>query len=329
MADTVIPASERGRAVLTRFGFEAAPGTIATAWKPARFYELTAGMERPLVRDDQLGVALTNDRDTTLRRQGLPGGSLRRVAPLNLEEIPLWLSLGLSRAAATGSGSNYVHVLTSGAGPTDTATLLQKWANDSWTWDLGVALGSFGIRMSKAETVARIDMTLIGLKDAEDDEAPSGTVASAYAADQSLSDWRWQCLWNDVLIGDALTLNLNGDLGVERIQGMSGDEWPTRHHFGEQVFSGEISLYGRAEAFRTLGAAGTPGELTIRATHPSDPTNRLIEFELAQTQFAKPQRVVNGGGQMSASLSFEASQTASAPALKVTVKNSISTYTPA
>lgn len=329
MADTVIPASERGRAVLTRLGFESAPGTIATGWTPVRHYELTAGMARPLVKDDQLGVALSNSRDGTLRRQGLPGGTLQRVAPLNLAEIGLWLSLGLARAAPTGADGDYVHAFSSGSGPTDTASLVQKWADASWTTDLGVALASFRLRAAKAETVARLDMTLIGLKDLRDDEAPAGTVAAAHAADQSFSDWRWGAYWNDTLIGDALDLDLVVDFGVERVQGMSGDEWPTRHHFGETSISGSMNLYGRAEAFRTLGAAGTAGELELRATHPDDPTDRMISFTMVNTQFDDPQRVVRGPGQMSAAMNFEASQTGAANALAVVLKNGVASYTPA
>lgn len=329
MADTTIPASVRGRAVATRIGFESAPGTIAGAWQPARFYDLTAGMERPLVRDDQLGAGLHNERDAGARRQGLPGGTLRRVAPLNLSEIGWWLSLGMSRAAATGAGDDFVHVFTSGAGPTDTASLLQKWATDKWTTDLGVALSSVSLRTAKAETPARLDMTLIGLGELEDDEAPAGTVASAYAASESFSDWRWRVLYDDVLIADALGVDVNVDFGVERIQGMSGDEWPTRHHFGDTVVSGSLNLYGRAEALRALGASGAADKLTLVATHPDDPTNRLISMDMPAAQFGKPQRPVSGPGMMSTAISFEAGQTASAPALTLTLKNGVSTYTPA
>ncbi|MDP1738914.1 MAG: phage tail tube protein [Caulobacter sp.] len=329
MADTVIPASERGRAVLTRIGFESAPGTIAGAWQPVRFYDLTAGQERPLVKDDQLGVALANERDATARRQGLPGGQLRRVAPLNLSEIGWWLSLGMSRAAPTGAPSDYVHVFSSGAGPTDTATLLQKFATDDYQWDLGCALASFRLQAAKAETVARLDMTLIGLSDASDDAAPAGTVASAYAATESFSDWRWRVLLNDVLVGEALNIDLNVDFGVERVQGMSGDEWPTKHHFGEVMVNGNLNLYGRAAAIRALGDSGAAQKIELVATHPDDATNRLISFVLNAAQFSKPQRPVSGPGQMSAGFSFEASQGAALPALVVTLKNGVSTYTPA
>lgn len=329
MADTVIPASVRGRAVTTRMGFESAPGTLPTVWQPVRFYDLTAGMERPLVKDDQLGVALHNERDATLRTQGLPGGTLRRVVPLNLSEIGWWLSLGMARAAPTGSGGNFVHVFTSGSGPQDTATLLQKWASDSYTWDKGVALSSFRIQAAKGETPARMELTLIGLGEGSDDEAPAGTVSMAYAATESFSDWRWRWVIDDVLSGDATGVSLAGDFGAERVQGMSGDEWPTKHHFGETMVNGSATFYGLAETIRTLGATAATKKLQLIASHPSDPTNRLIDFKMETAQFAKPQRVVNGPGQMSAEIAFEASQAAATPALTVTLKNGVTTYVPA
>lgn len=327
MADTTIPASERGRAVVTRIGFQTDKDTIAGAWQPVRFYDLTSGMDRPLAQDDQLGVALQNARDAGLARLGLPGGSLRRVAPLNLAEIGWWLSLGMGRANPTGSGSNYVHVFTSGAGPKDLATLVQGWASGDWSWDLGVALSAFTIRAQKGENPGRIDMTLIGLADADNQSAaPAGTVAAAYGADQSFSDWRWRALIDDVLVGDALGLDLTCDFGVERVQGMSGDEWPTMQHFGDTKVSGSFRLYGRAASIRDLGLAGTASKLTLAATHPDDPTNRLIQFDMLNTQYSKPQRSVSGPGMMSADFSFMSSQDASNAQLTVTLKNGVSTY---
>lgn len=329
MADTVIPASSRGRAVLTRIGFQPSVGALPAAWQPARFYDLTAGMERPLVKDDQLGVALSNERDPTVRTQGLPGGTLRRVVPLNLSEIGWWLSLGMGRAAPTGTGGNYVHVFSSGAGPQDLATLLHKWADNKWTWDRDVALASFRLQAAKGETPARMELTLMGLGEGEDDEAPTGTVGTAYAADQSFSDWRWRWLLDDVLVGDATGVSLAGDFGLERIQGMSGDEWPTMHHFGETMINGSATLYGRGEALRTIGGAGSVHKLTLEATHPADATNRAIAFTMNTAQLSKPQRPVSGPGAMSAEFSFEASQSASVPALVVTLKNGVTTYVPA
>lgn len=329
MADTTIPASSRGRAVATRIGFETAPGTIAPAWQPIRYYELSSGQERPLVRDDQLGAGLHNERDIGVRRQGLPGGSLRRVVPANLSEVGWWLSLGMGRAAATGAGDDFVHVFTSGAGPQNTATLLQKWASDVWTADLGVALASFTLRAAKAETPARFDLSLLSLGEWADDEAPAGTVATAYAASESFSDWRWRVLYDDVAVADCTGLDVTVDFGLEKVLGLSGDEWPSRFHAGDVTVSGSMDLYGRAEAIRSLGASGAADKLELVATHPDDPTNRLISLVMPAAQFAKPQRSVSGPGMMSTSTSFEAGQTDAAAALAITLKNSVSSYVPA
>lgn len=324
---TTFTASERGRAVETRLGKETTLNQApAAGWKPCRFYDIgSAGMGRELVKDEQLGVAAMNTRDSGRRKLGLPGGSLARNVPLNLSEIGHYLSAGFARAAPSGAGPNYVHVFTSGADPADSLTLVQKWATGDWTWDMGVALASMRIQAQKAETTARASLTLIGLSDAEGSAAPAGTLDAAYAA-EDFSDWRWQVLWNDVAVGDALNLDLNLDCGVERIQGLSGDEWPTKHHFGDRDASGSFRLYGRGKAIRDLGAANTAGKLTLKATHPSDPTNRFIKFDLEGAQFNKPQRGVGGPGQFSADMSFAASQDATHHAVTVTLANGVATY---
>lgn len=321
---TTIPASERGRAIETRLGKETAPATVAAAWTPCRHYDFTSGMERPKVLDAQLGVANMNSRDPTARRTGLPGGSLSRTVPLNLSEIGWWLSAGFA-GSVTGSASNYVHTFVSGGDPANTLTLLQKWASGDWTWDLGVALASMRIQAAKTEGAARAVLSLVGLQDDEDTSAPAGTVASAYAA-EDFSDWRWSALWDGVAIGNALNLDLMFDCGVERIQGLSGDEWPTRHHFGARDNSGSLRLYGVAKTIRDLGLSGDTGLLTLQATHPDDPTNRLIKFDLENVQFDRPQRGVGGPGQFSADMAFHASQDADSHAVTVTLKNGVSAY---
>lgn len=326
MADTVIPASSRGRAVETRLAFETTANVLPTAgWKRARFYTLTAGMDRPLVPDPQLGVALVNQRDAGRSRQGLPGGSLRRAAPLNLTEVGYWLSSGFVRAAPTGADGDFVHVFNSGGDPSNLLSLAQKWEDGTYSTDTGVALAEVQITAAKGDGTGRMNMTLIGLGEVEDDAWPTGTVAAA-AADETFSDWRWRALWNDVAVGAALNLDLNLNLGVERIQGLSGDEWPTQHHFGEITSSGSFQLYGRGEAFRELGRTGAAGKLTLEATHPADPTARYFRIEQNGVQFGKPQNEVSGPGQNSATFTYAASQDATTNAVKVTVANGLASY---
>jgi hypothetical protein len=326
MTFTTIPASARGRAVETRLAFEATAGVIAaTGWKKARFYDLTAGMERPLVKDDQLGVGLANGRDPTKQRQGLPGGSLRRVAPINLTEAGYWLSAGFSRAAPTGADGDYVHVFTSGGDPAQTLSLAQKYATGDVTTDIGVALAELGISAAKTDQTARFTMTLIGLGEVEGSDWPQPTVAAA-AADESFQDWRWRALWEDVAIGSALNLDINMNRGVERVNGLDGDEFPSFHHFGEGASTGTLKIYGRGDVFRDLGRSGETGKLTLEATDPLDPDNRYFRIEQHGVQFSKPQNLVQGGGQMSADFSYAASQDADNHAVVITLGNGVAAY---
>lgn len=326
MSFTTMPASSRGRAVETRLAFEAAAGEIAaTGWKKVRFYDLTAGMEGPRVADPQLGLALANERDATKQRQGLPGGSLRRVAPINLTEAGYWLSAGFSREAPTGADGDYVHVFKSGGDPAQTLSLAQKYANGDVTTDIGVALAELSISAAKTDQTARFSMTLIGLGEVEGADWPQNTVAAA-AADESFQDWRWRALWNDVAIGSALNLDINLNRGVERVNGLDGDKWPTFHHFGEGTATGSLKVYGRGADFRDLGRSDEVGKLTLEATMPGDEENRFFRIEQNGVQFSKPQNAVSGGGQMSADFTYASSQDETNHAVVITLGNGVAAY---
>lgn len=325
-AATILQQQSRGRAVQTRLAFEATAGTIATAgWKPVRFYTLTAGMDRPLAKDDQLGLALNNARDAGKRRKGLPGGSLRRTTPINLSEAGYWLSAALTRAAPTGADGDFVHTFTSGENPTQTLSLAHMWESGDFSTDTGVAVAELAISAAKTEQAARFNMTLIGLGEVEGEDWPTGAVGAAAEADD-FSDWRWRALWNDVAIGTALNVDFNLNLGVERVNGLDGDEWPSFHHFGEVDPTGSFRLYGHGKSFRDFAASDDVGVLTLEATHPDDPDNRFLRIINAGVQVGKPQREISGGGQTSANFSFGASQGADAPATTIELGNSVAAY---
>lgn len=327
MADTVMPiASSRGRAVKTRLAFETAAGTLATAgWKPVRFYDVTAGMDRPLEADEQLGLANSNDRDAGESTEGMPGGSLRRVVPINLVEAGYWLSSGFRRAAPTGADGDFVHVFDSGFDPSNTLSLAHQWENGDCTWDVGAAMAELQISAQKNAQRARMTMTHVGLQDGEGAAWPAGAVAAAAPKDD-FANWRWRVLWNDVGVGTALNIDVNMMLGVERLNLMSGDEFPSGHHFGATAFTGSFRLYGRGAAFRELGRTKEKGKLTLLATMPSDPENRYLRFDMFGSQFNKPQNSVSGGGQQSSDFSYVSSQDADNNAVKITLANGVAGY---
>jgi hypothetical protein len=128
-----------------------------------------------------------------------------------------------------------------------------------------------------------------------------------------------------VVVGDATGVDVNIALGVERVNGLSGDEWPTRHHFGEIDTTGTFRLYGRAPVFRDLAATGGFGKLTLEATHPADPAGRFFRVEMDHTQLTKPQRSVQNGGMMSSDMRFEAAETLT-PQVKISLGNGVASY---
>jgi hypothetical protein len=324
MADTTIPDSTRGRAVETRLGLQAAAGAIAPAWKPVRFYSLTGGMPRPKVKDEKLGVPTQNTRESTKRKRGLPGGSLRRVVPINLTEAGYWLSAGFHRAAPTGADGEFEHGFTAGNKPSALLSLATKYDSGDFVNEIDVAVGEIQIAAQKTDQTARFTLTLIPLKAEKDDAWPGGAVAAA-AADDNFNDWQWRVLWNDVLVGDATNLDLTITLGVERINGLSGDEWPTRHHFGEVDVTGSFRLYGRGKTFRDFADTDDVGVLILEAVDPDDAT-RFLRIEQSNVQFEEPQDETQGGGQMSADFTYSAAQDSDTPAVTIALGNGVAAY---
>jgi hypothetical protein len=115
------------------------------------------------------------------------------------------------------------------------------------------------------------------------------------------------------------------DFGVERVQGLSGDEYPTMHHFGDMISTGNFTLYGTGLAFRTLARAGTPKTLVLTAIDPTN-ANRYIALTFNNAQLTVPQRATGGPGQLSGQFSFEASQDASTAAQAITIANGVASY---
>ncbi len=325
MADTTIPDSPRGRAVETRLAFQVAAGTLAIAgWKPARFYSLTGGMPRSKVKDDKLGVPTQNTRESTKRRRGLPGGSLRRVVPINMVEAGYWLSAGFHRAAPAGAGAEFEHVFTTGSKPSALLSLATKYDSGDFGVEQDVAVAEIQISAAKTEQTARVSLTLVSLKADKPGAWPAGALSAA-AADDDFSDWQWRVLWNDVAVGDATNLDLTITLGVERIQGLSGDVWPTRHHFGEVDVTGSFRLYGRGKTFRDFADSDDVGVLTLEAVDPLD-TSRFLRIVKSNVQFEEPQDETEGGGQLSANFTYSAAQDADTPAVSITLGNSVAAY---
>lgn len=154
---------------------------------------------------------------------------------------------------------------------------------------------------------------------------PAGTVAAASDPDD-FGDWAWQAKWNGVTIGDATQVDLTIDLGVERVQGLSGDKWPTRMHYGDSDAGGSFRLYGHGKTWREIAADEEAGELILRASAEDEPATRFFEVIIGNTRLARPQRGVGGPGQVSSQVTFGGQEDSDTPQVKIRVGNAVASY---
>jgi hypothetical protein len=316
------------RLVQTYLGFQADRATKAGAAINTRFLAIGEGkLIRPIVPDDQFGLAGETSRDPRDGRRGLPQGALARTVPLNLLELPYWLSAAMTRGAPTGTGP-YVHGFVSGGAPTKFLTLWDRYSSGKVECSTGVLVSQLRIRFSKSANVARADLTLMpAVQEAIADSLPAfaGTATTHEAVD--ISDFRFATTWGGTAAVEVTALDLQVNFGIEDVQGMNGSEWPTQPHYGDLDISGSMEIYGDAEAFRADAAAQTRRALNISGTSDQVAGNSIL-FAMPRVQVSEPGRAVSGGGATSATVQFRGSRggVSPVPAFAATITNSLAAY---
>lgn len=317
------------RLVKTYVGLQIDRATAATAnFVNHRFMEFSnTKLTRARIKDDQLGIAGQATRDPRDGRKDLPNGVLNLTIPINITEIGYWLSAFLTRGAPTGAGP-YVHGFVSGGNPSNFLTMVQQYSSGQVEMATGCAISQARIRFSKAATVARMDLSLIpALQLPTSGVLPAGTAGALVHPDLDISDYRFAATWGGAAQADVTALDLQIDLGTERIQGLDGGIWPTRHHFGDIAISGSATLDGDAEAWRADAALNTRRPLVIAGTCDSDPAQG-ISFTLPRVETEEFGRGVSSSGPQSSTVPFMASRGGGAPvpALSVAVTNALAAY---
>jgi hypothetical protein len=222
----------------------------------------------------------------------------------------------------------YVHTFNSGDRPSNILSLAHKWEDGTFSCDVGVAVAELQLSAAKTDAAAKFTMTLIGLSEQTKKTGlvawPAGDVAAA-APEDDFSDWQWRALIDDVSVGDATGIDLNINLGVERVNLLDGTEFAAGHFFGIITATGTMRLFGAASAIRDLSENADPVKLTLEAVDPENP-DRFIRFELSNVLFDEGQKEIQGPGSTSKSFAFGSGQSAGQCAVTVTLGNDVAAY---
>jgi hypothetical protein len=316
------------RLVRTYLGLQADRDTVAGTLINHRIMSMSqAKLTRARVTDNQLGLARDASRDPRDGRTGLPDGVINVTVPVNVFEIGYWLSGFLTRGLPFGPGP-YFHGFVSGGVPSNYLTLIQQFSSGAIEQANGCWVSQARIRWQKNATVARMDLTLIpALQLPTTSVLPPALASATVHPDVDLSEYRFAATWGGAAQAEVTALDLQIDLGLERIQGLNGNEWPTRHHAGDINISGSATLYGDAEAWRADAAFNLRKALLISGLCDSDPT-QAISFTLPRVESDQFGRSVTESGPQSATVSLRASRggVSPIPALSVAVTNQLASY---
>ena len=328
MPSTTFPTNVLGRQVKLSVGVETTIGTPALALTPVQVYPGAAfGMSRALIPDERLGSADGNLRDTHDQRVGLPSGDNSMTVPIDLNQLGLWLSAGFQRDAPTmQSAGHYRHQFNSGALPTAALTMLRDYGAGDYEYDTGLVLSAMKISMAKGDQVARAALTMLPMRTYRAATLPAGMAVGAALPPNDIQDFSWSAVWDGVAVGDLLNIDFSVDFSTQRVQGISGDEWPTRMHFGIMKASGSFKLYGHGAAFRALANSNAAKSLVLNGYNASTGAAYICQFAFFNVRLQVTNRQLESADQLSATFNFECSQVAGNQMLLTALINNTPSY---
>lgn len=320
MADPV------GKQATHFFGLEPSYGAPPTAgtplWLPLTMYSVALGKNSGFEADPILGRAEYNNRDPGVSAPTLPDTSGSEVAPMCLREMGWWLTMLLGAPDTTEDGGVFTHVFESGKDALPSFYRQQRLAAADWRRVPGVMLNTLGVTASKTSGYARMNLGLIGKDEILASAALAGTLLAPYTQ-QSLANTKFIAKWGGAVIGPALTVNLDFSNNMTPSPAMTGTDAIESVDMGEFSINGTLELRYRDQTWAAIAAAETEAAFALEAA--IGPTAK-VTFELGATRLRQQGQAISGPGVYSSSFALSCRQTATDPALRVTLINDIESY---
>jgi hypothetical protein len=316
----------KGRTTEFLFADEANFGVApASGYKPTVYYTHNLRQARPLEDDPLIGGNLHNSNDSTEPHQGLPDVAGDIVVPADLAHIGYWLKLLLGAPTTTGT-TNYTHAFSSGAAQLPTRTIEMKNAASDFHQFVGVGALRMSMDISDQPGQQRATVSLIGKKRTLLSSTGAGTPASIAALD-ALAATLGSLLIDDVAAGSIMSMRLNFESGIAVDRYCDGDEFASAVVIANDAkLTGEFRARYPSTGGQTLEAVADAKTAKKLEFLWSKGANNSLSFIAGNAYLEPAGAPVDGPGGIQRTFSFQASQTAAAAMLAVTLKNQIASY---
>jgi hypothetical protein len=320
-----------GRALRTKAAFQTAIDTYSAGdWYALKTYKRGDPATPDLSDDPVLGLDSDNNRDPIAPLVGMQKGDAQRTVPLALAEVGMWLSACFGYPTTTGEADPYTHVFKSGAEALPYLTVQDMLASAQFRYHRGVIVDGFSIQATKENAYPQMVLDLLMRDAAFGTDWLDGDDAAAFSF-QRPTAWTANVLWADTAIGVASTCTLNYKNNADRSLLLSGDEFPVSIDPMLATVGGSFKLRTTSDTYHTLAKnGGAAAKLSLVWKLASAPTTRSIQVDFNLVRLTSSGQPVEGAGELTADFTIRGEQGASGtPAVTVTLKNDVDTYTPA
>lgn len=319
--------SSLGRQTTMFAKFQSAFATIPSGnWQPLSCYDNSLVQSQALEDDPLLGRGTHNGRDPFEPAPGLPtvGGGV--TVPMCFNEIGWWLKNTFGAPETDASDDpDFVHVFKSGGTTIPPLALMKKIKADDWRIIKGAKVNTINVKAEKAGGFPRFALQALGHSEALASSALAGTQNAPFTLDRPVAA-RAIVRWDGVAVGSLQTYDMTYSNGLEPLNFLGGDEFPSDIDPGAATCTGSLGMRYQDQTWEAIARNGTKGELEVEWASVANPTTRLITFTMPKARLIPQGVPITGPGAMTASYQFGAEQTVDDPALIVTLGSAQAGY---
>lgn len=313
-----------------RIGLMADKDTMPTAWRILEFNRLAVTVIRDLKRRPRIGASRANKLDPLKARLGIERFKLDLVVDGDLVMVPGYLRSFLGAPATTGAGP-YTHVWDSGAKTEIYCSIAVRVGTDKIHVFKGVSLASISCAWT-GDMAQDLDLqfALQAIERERADAWPTGTTTAVptpvpvlrgamlfdgTAADQVV---RAGFTWDRNLQDDAYAITTAA--GHRKVSYLRPGENPT--HSGEAV----VRNFGTTYDALGDGASNDTTDFSAEHRFYGLTAAHMLKLANPQAQMTQPPLEI-GEGVIERSLGWAGHQSATVPASRITVINTVAAYT--
>ncbi|MGY6663365.1 MAG: phage tail tube protein [Glycocaulis sp.] len=303
---------------------EALAASVSGDFQRLTFYREGIARSNDLAEDNELGVALDNDRDATDPGPGLPTASGTVEVPADLNQLWFWLYHFFGEPVTAEDDGVFTHVFTSGAADLPFFDAEIPLGGDRYKYVPGAAVNEWNFGVAKEEGYRRFTFALLG-RDAVIGNTSAAGTPEALPARAKIPASKGLVRINSSIAASLVAGDFTASNNFEAVPLADDSALISR------MDPGDTSLTGQPR-FRFNRAAAANAALAVFDDEKT-PFALEVEYALSATAsllIALPrcfgQRVtplIEGPGPVEFTASLSARQSAGAPLMTVTLKNAI------